>query len=34
MTDTILILATAALFIVAILYTRGCEALKRPKGGR
>jgi len=34
MTDAILIVATAALFALAIAYTHGCESLKRPKGGR
>jgi hypothetical protein len=34
MTDIFLIIAIAALFAIALLYTGACESLKRPKGGR
>jgi hypothetical protein len=34
MLDTIIIIAVVLLFAIAIVYTRACEALKRPKGGR
>jgi hypothetical protein len=34
MPDALSIVAVAALFLVAILYSRACESLKRPKGGR
>ncbi len=34
MLDTVTIIALALLFAIAIVYTRACETLKRPKGGR
>jgi hypothetical protein len=34
MTDTLFLVATAALFALAVAYTKACASLKRPKGGR
>ncbi len=34
MLDILTLIALAALFSAAVLYTRACAALERPKGGR
>jgi hypothetical protein len=34
MLDLLSLFGTAALFAAAVLYTRACAALERPKGGR
>jgi hypothetical protein len=34
MLDMLTLIALAALFSLAVLYTRACAALERPKGGR